>query len=512
MKKLQEKVEQIANQIKQEDTRDNEKLFINEMKKIGIEKLPYSYSSLKQFIDPETMSYHYNGHYKTYVDKLNDALSKKDYGDVELEEIIKSIGKYNKTIRNNAGGAFNHALFWKMLSPTEQKCTGEIYERIKKDFHNFLGFRQEFTEKAKKNFGSGWIWLVMNKTGSLKIMTTPNQDNPLMNIVRNGGYPLLGLDLWEHAYYLKYKNKRDDYVKNFFKAINWKFVNKMYTMKLKTKLNESVHTKRIISEGISEACSKQDNESYRFIFNVNPTVKQVYKKGIQSALKDVFSDRYYDDNEYKEGEVAGVYDLESDGRSVINYLNTNYSGFCILINDINKLLVSQNQPKLQLIGQPPKKQIDEVKRMVSIIEQFKFRIFSTKSKTFQNLISSLSKTSMWGKDLEDKTVGILKTLYGEDNVFQIGGLGSNEDMMNGVDAEIIIDDKKHTAQIKPFTSYDSKDDKYVFHGTANVKPYKTDWIIFTNKNKEMLIFDNSNTKIVGGNYTVSKNSLIKKVD
>jgi Fe-Mn family superoxide dismutase len=190
------------------------------MKKIGIEKLPYSYSALKQFIDPETMSYHYNGHYKTYVDKLNDALSKKDYGDVELEEIIKSIGKYNKTIRNNAGGAFNHALFWKMLSPTEQKCGGDIYNRIKKDFHNFLGFKQEFTEKAKRNFGSGWIWLVLTKSGSLKIMTTPNQDNPLMNLVRNGGYPLLGLDLWEHAYYLRYKNKRDDYVKNFFKAIN----------------------------------------------------------------------------------------------------------------------------------------------------------------------------------------------------------------------------------------------------------------------------------------------------
>ena len=100
MKKLHEKVEQIANQIKEIETKENEKLFITEMKKIGIEKLPYSYSALKQFIDPETMSYHYNGHYKTYVEKLNDALGKKDYGDVELEEIIKSIGKYNKTIRN----------------------------------------------------------------------------------------------------------------------------------------------------------------------------------------------------------------------------------------------------------------------------------------------------------------------------------------------------------------------------------------------------------------------------
>ena len=511
MKKLQEKVEQIANQIKEIDTKENEKLFINEMKKIGIEKLPYSYSALKQFIDPETMSYHYNGHYKTYVDKLNDALSKKDYGDVELEEIIKSIGKYNKTIRNNAGGAFNHALFWKMLSPTEQKCSGEIYNRIKKDFHNFLGFKQEFTEKAKKNFGSGWIWLVLTKSGSLKIMTTPNQDNPLMNIVRNGGYPLLGLDLWEHAYYLRYKNKRDDYVRNFFKAINWKFVNKMYTMKVKTKLDESVNTKRIISEGISESCSRQDNEAYRFIFNTNPTVKQIYKKGVQLILKDVFSDRYYEENEYSEGEQSGIYNLESEGRSVINYLNTNYSGFCILVNDINKLLKSQNKQTLQLIGQSPKKQLEEVRRMVHIMDQFKFRIFSTKSKTFQNLISNLSRTSMFGEKTENQSIDLLKKVFGDENVLKVSKLGSTDDMMGGIDAEIVIDEKKHTAQIKPFTGYDKSKDKYEIYGTANVKPYKTDWIIFTNKNGEMLIFKNSDTKIVGGNYTFHNDSLIKKV-
>ena len=102
------------------------------MKKIGIEKLPYSYSSLKKFIDPETMSVHYNGHYKTYVEKLNLALDKKKYGDLDLEQIVKTISRFNKTIRNNAGGAFNHALFWKMLTPTTQKPSGEIYKKIKK--------------------------------------------------------------------------------------------------------------------------------------------------------------------------------------------------------------------------------------------------------------------------------------------------------------------------------------------------------------------------------------------
>jgi len=512
MRKLHEKVEQIANQIKLIDTKENEKLFITEMKKIGIEKLPYTYSALKQFIDPETMSYHYNGHYKTYVDKLNDALSKKDYGDVELEEMIKSIGKYNKTIRNNAGGAFNHALFWKMLSPTEQKCTGQIYDRIKKDFHNFLGFKQEFTEKAKKNFGSGWIWLILTKSGSLKIMTTPNQDNPLMNIVRNGGYPLLGLDLWEHAYYLRYKNKRDDYVKNFFKAINWKFVNKMYNMKVKTKLDESLKTKQILSEGVSESCSKTDNEAYRFIFNVNPKVKQIYKTGIQNALKEVFSDRYYEKDEFQKGEMSGIYNLESEGRSVINYLNTNYSGFCILINDINKLLRSQNESTIHLIGQSPKKQIDEVTRMVSIIEQFKFRIFSMKSKTFKNLLATLGRTNKFGESTENKTIVLLKGIFGDENVSKISKLGGTDDMLGGIDAEIVVDGKKHTAQIKPFTGHDETENKFVIYGTANVKPYKTDWIIFTDKSNQMLIFKNSNTKITSGNYSFPKETLIKKVD
>lgn len=481
------------------------------MKKIGIEKLPYSYSALKQFIDPETMSYHYNGHYKTYVEKLNDALSKKDYGDVELEEIIKSIGKYNKTIRNNAGGAFNHALFWKMLSPTEQKCRGQIYERIKKDFHNFLGFKQEFTEKAKRNFGSGWIWLVLTKSGSLKIMTTPNQDNPLMNLVRNGGYPLLGLDLWEHAYYLRYKNKRDDYVKNFFKAINWNFVNKMYTMRVKTKLDESVITKKIISEGVSEACSSDQNKAYKFIFNVNTDVKKVYKLGINSILRQVFSKKYYKDNEYGEGEMFGIFDLEGKGRSVLNFLNTSYSGFCILVNDINKLLKTMNERPLIFIGQTPSEQLSEVSRMIKIIDNFKFRIFSTKSKTFENLMATLSKTGEIGKVTEELSVAKLKEKYGKENVSLVGKLGSSKDANEGIDAEIIIDGKIKTAQIKPFSSYDLEEDTYTLYDTANVKKYNTDWLVFFNKKSGMLIFDNRNIKIVRGNYTIPSTSLIEHI-
>tara|TARA_R110000868_G_scaffold307071_4_gene568555 strand:- start:159 stop:2336 length:2178 start_codon:yes stop_codon:yes gene_type:complete len=212
---------------------------ILEMKKIGIEKLPYSYSSLSKFIDSKTMDIHYNKHYKGYVKKLNDALKNKD-GDIELEEIIKTISKFDDKVRNNAGGAFNHALFWKMLSPKKQLPKGDILKKIRLDFGNIKKMKDEFNEAAKERFGSGWAWLYLSKNNELKIMSTPNQDNPLMNIVKGGGYPLLGLDVWEHAYYLKYQNKRDEYIKKFWDSVNWEFVNQLYELRTKNKpLKES---------------------------------------------------------------------------------------------------------------------------------------------------------------------------------------------------------------------------------------------------------------------------------
>jgi Fe-Mn family superoxide dismutase len=224
----------------------NEKLnikesLITEMKKIGIEDLPYSYSSLQKFIDSKTMNVHYNKHYKGYVDKLNKALKNKE-GDMELEEIIKSISKFDTTVRNNAGGAFNHALFWKMLSPKKQVPKGEVYKQIKKDFGNIRKMKDEFNEAAKDRFGSGWAWLYLTKDGKLKIMSLPNQDNPLMNVVKKGGFPLLGLDVWEHSYYLKYQNKRDEYINNFWNVVNWEFVEELYlskTNKEKKQIKES---------------------------------------------------------------------------------------------------------------------------------------------------------------------------------------------------------------------------------------------------------------------------------
>lgn len=223
----------------------DKKYLLSEMKRIGIEKLPYSYSSLKSFIDPETMDVHYNKHYKGYVEKLNLALNKRKLGDLELEDIIRTISRYSESVRNNAGGAFNHALFWKMLSPKPIKISNKLSDVIDKNFGSFREFKKEFESKSKERFGSGWVWLVLTKNNKLKIMTTPNQDNPLMNIIESGGYPILGLDLWEHAYYLKYKNRRDVYIKNFWKVVNWDFVEKLYDMKQDTKKEEEKIIKEI---------------------------------------------------------------------------------------------------------------------------------------------------------------------------------------------------------------------------------------------------------------------------
>ena len=234
-----------------------------EMKSIGIEKLPYSYSSLKRFIDSKTMDVHYNKHYKGYVSKLNKAIKDKD-GNMDLEDIIKSISKFDDKIRNNAGGAFNHALFWKMLSPKKQLPKGEILKKITQDFGNIKKMKDEFNQVAQDRFGSGWAWLYLAKDGKLKIMSTPNQDNPLMNIVKGGGYPLLGLDVWEHAYYLKYQNKRDEYIKKFWDVVNWEFVNDLLVSHTsKKKLNESEELNEITlrrSSKIDYLCLQSKSE------------------------------------------------------------------------------------------------------------------------------------------------------------------------------------------------------------------------------------------------------------
>ena len=251
-KGINKKIELINEQILLVEVHNLRKDILTEMKKIGIDKLPYSYASLRSFVDPKTMDIHYNKHYKGYVKKLNNALKGKD-GDMDLEEIVKSISKFDDKVRDNGGGAFNHALFWKMLSPKKQIPKGEISKKIKSDFGNIKKLKTEFNEVAKTRFGSGWAWLVLGKDNKLKIMSTPNQDNPLMDVVKGGGYPLLGLDVWEHAYYLKYQNKRDEYISKFWDHVNWEFVEDLYQSKTKKKtLKENVNVKKILTEKVNQ--------------------------------------------------------------------------------------------------------------------------------------------------------------------------------------------------------------------------------------------------------------------
>jgi len=508
MKNIEKKISLITEKIEKSENERNKKLFINEMKKIGIERLPYAYSALKQFIDPETMKYHYNKHYKGYVKTLNDALSKKDYGDLDLEKIVKTIGRFDKKIRDNAGGAFNHALFWKLLTPKEQRPHGEVLSQIKKDFKSYGKFKTEFEEVAKERFGSGWVWLILNKRNTLKIVSTPNQDNPLMDIVKDGGYPILGLDLWEHAYYLKYINKREDYIKNFWKVINWEFVNKLYDGKLSRDLNETIQLRTTLNESKSERCNRKMNEITRFIFNNNPKVKWTFRDGIDKILKEVFSENYYEKGEYSDDEMSGIYDLEGDGRSVINKLNTNYSGFCVLLSDINQVLKATGKQPIKLSGVTPKEQIDRTYEFINVLNLYKDRIFNLKSSTFQNIMKILEQTNSWGEKREDDTVIKLKKEFGDDNVTKLGKLGGELDMVKGVDAEIILNGKPISSQIKPLGySKNSDGDKITLFNTGSVKFYDTDWLIFTNK-KETLIFDNENTEINNGRYVFPKESLI----
>ena len=230
-KPFQERIENLESELQVESS--FKQLIISEIKKISIDKLPYNFNDVNVFIDSETMKTHYNKHYKGYVEKLNVELEKIPGKDIDLENIIKKISSFNTKVKNNGGGAFNHALFWKMLSPKKQTIKDPILSKLNKTFGSFEKFKEKFEEEAKNRFGSGWVWLIITKNNNLKIVTTQNQDNPLMNTEKINGYPLLGLDLWEHAYYLKYKNERDKYIHNFWNVVNWEFVNDSYVTQTK---------------------------------------------------------------------------------------------------------------------------------------------------------------------------------------------------------------------------------------------------------------------------------------
>ena len=191
-------------------------------------KLNYSFDALEPHIDAKTMEIHYGKHHNGYTNNLNNAISGTELESKTIEEILKNLDLDNMGLRNNAGGYFNHNLFWEIMGPNcGGNPNGEISEAINSNFNSFENFKEEFKKAAATRFGSGWAWLCVVGDGKLEICSTPNQDNPLMEN-SCGGNPILCLDVWEHAYYLNYQNRRPDYIEAFFSLINWDEVNSKY--------------------------------------------------------------------------------------------------------------------------------------------------------------------------------------------------------------------------------------------------------------------------------------------
>jgi len=191
-------------------------------------ELPYAYDALEPFIDAKTMEIHHGKHHAAYTNNFNTAVAEAGLTGKSAREILAEVSKYKPAIRNNGGGYFNHKLFWKMLAPpSAMKPSDLLSSAINKDFGSYDSFREKFSGAAKSVFGSGWAWLIL-ADGTLKITTTANQDNSIMDVVPDKGHPLLCLDVWEHAYYLKYQNRRADYIDAFWNVVNWDFVSRRF--------------------------------------------------------------------------------------------------------------------------------------------------------------------------------------------------------------------------------------------------------------------------------------------
>jgi Fe-Mn family superoxide dismutase len=194
--------------------------------------LPYAYNALEPYIDAKTMELHHSKHHATYTERFNAAVKEAGLTGKTALEILKEVSKYSIGIRNNGGGYLNHKLFWKMLAPaTGQQPSKELLDAINANFGSFDAFKEKFSTTAKTLFGSGWTWLIFTDDGKLKITSTPNQDSPVMDIVQERGLPLLCIDVWEHAYYLKYQNRRAEFIDAFWNIVNWNFVSQRFKSK-----------------------------------------------------------------------------------------------------------------------------------------------------------------------------------------------------------------------------------------------------------------------------------------
>ncbi|MBI2257548.1 MAG: superoxide dismutase [Flavobacteriia bacterium] len=202
-------------------------------------KLNYSYQALEPYIDAQTMEIHYSKHHAAYVNNLNQSLGKIDQGKISLIDILLKISTKSIAVRNNAGGHYNHSMFWEILNPVikyKNIRIEELERAIKEDLGNIDSLKSKMNRAASTRFGSGWAWLYVDTDKKLKICSTPNQDNPFMDINPDRGIPILGIDVWEHAYYLKYQNKRSDYLNSIWKLINWEVVSENYIKAIKSPL------------------------------------------------------------------------------------------------------------------------------------------------------------------------------------------------------------------------------------------------------------------------------------
>lgn len=206
-------------------------IYFSNIMAFSLPALDYAYNALEPHIDARTMEIHHSKHHQAYVTNLNAALEGNEAANSDIEDICRNISKFAMPVRNNGGGHYNHSLFWQLLSPKGGGApTGAIGEAITKTFGSYEAFKEQFSKAATTRFGSGWAWLIRKTDGSLAITSTPNQDNPLMDTTPEAerGTPLLALDVWEHAYYLNYQNRRPDYINAFYNVINWDEVNRRF--------------------------------------------------------------------------------------------------------------------------------------------------------------------------------------------------------------------------------------------------------------------------------------------